>query len=374
MRVQFLIDSNQRSIGAMFARSLKEDLLVFLYPTAAPRLFHTFFCPPLRMVALDEDGHAQFDQVMQPGRFVHLPASQIILECSPKTEYQPYVESILSIAHGYRFPQSGAWEASSRIDSLLFALFAQAMADMRRVREAGRGEVEREILRRKFNIWERGQFASSAGFLVDYSDMYRLPESAIAISQELIQVESPYLDELFAASIGGMPWRNDFPGVCLRCGASARWKTALPAAPNTPPEIAWRYLRPENAVPLCRACTMTIEFLKKPGLRIDLAWGLWGPRFEALWQWHKALLLDRLPDWDKLAYPLWPREFGGPGWETGSGALDHATPRPPNGVARNEEHDRIFWRALSVKDIRKRRLTDAYLLQLVSPLLEGLPA
>ena len=119
---------------------------------------------------------------------------------------------------------------------------------------------------------------------------------------------------------------------------------------------------------------MTIEFLKKPGLRIDLAWGLWGPRFEALWQWHKALLLDRLPDWDKLAYPLWPREFGGPGWETGSGALDHATPRPPNGVARNEEHDRIFWRALSVKDIRKRRLTDAYLLQLVSPLLEGLPA
>src|SRR5512133_1853717 len=93
MRVQFLVDSGQRSTGAMFTHSLQDELLVFLYPIATRHLFHTFFCPSLRMVALDENGLTLFDQVIQPNHFVRLPASQIILECSPETEYQPYVES-----------------------------------------------------------------------------------------------------------------------------------------------------------------------------------------------------------------------------------------------------------------------------------------
>ena len=131
MRVQFLVDSSQRSFGAMFQKSLKEDLLVFLYPIPAPRTFHTFFCPPLRMIALGEQGEALFDQVIQPGRLVRLPACKIVLECDPKAEFSSYVESILSIAHGFKFPQSAAWEASSGVDALLFALFAQAMADLR---------------------------------------------------------------------------------------------------------------------------------------------------------------------------------------------------------------------------------------------------
>ncbi len=365
MQVRFLVDSSQRAWGAMFSASIKEDLLVFLYPSSAPRTFHTWFCPPLRMVALDEAGQVLFDQVIQPGRFIHLPKCRMVLECDPKTEFKSYVETILSVCHNYKFPQSGAWEAGSGIDSLLFALFAQAMADLRRVRMASPGEPDPEILRHKFNLWERGQFASSAGFIMDFSDLYSLPEAAVELSRDLIQVETPYLDELFAASIGSMPWLYVFPGTCLRCGGSARWKTALSAPPDTPPEIAWRYQRPENAVPLCRACTMTTQFLRNPGLRIDLVWGLWGPRFEALWQWHKALVCNQLPAWDKAAYPLWPKEYGGASWETGSGALDHATPRMPNGVARTPEHDAIFWRALSVKDVRKRDLTDVYLRALV---------
>lgn len=372
MRVQFLVDSAQRSHGAMFQKSLREDLLVFLYPAPALRTFHTFFCPPLRMIALGEQGEALFDEVIQPGRLVRLPACQIVLECEPKTEYQPYVESILSVAHGFKFPQSAAWEAGSGMDALLFALFAQAMADLRRVRIVSPDGVNREVLRKRFNLWERGQFASSAGFIMDFSDLYNLPEAAMEVSRDLIQAESPHLDELFAAAIGGMPWRNVFPGVCVRCGGTARWKSALSAPPETPPEIAWRYQRPENAVPLCRACTMTLGFLTKPVLRIDLVWGLWGKRFEALWNWHKALARGSSPIWDKLAYPLWPQEYGDETWETGSGALEHATPRMPHGVVRSAQHDEIFWRALSDKVVRKRTLTDAHLRALVAPTSEPL--
>lgn len=370
MRVQYLVDSTQRAQGAMFSPSLQETLLVFLYPTPARRTFHTFFCPTLRIVALNEAGQALFDQVVKPNRFVHLPETKIILECAPEVDYRPYLETVLAVAKDQSFPQGGAWEAGTGVDSLLFALFAQAMSDLRRVRSASPEGVSLEGLRQRFNLWERGRFASSAGFVMDFSELYRLPESAVELCQELIQVENPYLDELLAAAIGGMPWRNVFPGVCVRCGESARWKPALSAPPQTPPEIAWRYQRPENSVPLCRACTMTTGFLSKPILRIDLVWGLWGKRFEALWSWHKALAWGSLPAWDKLANPLWPAEYGGKTWETGSGALEHATPRMPNGVARTARHDEVFWRGLSVKGVRKRSLTDSYLQALVQPDLE----
>jgi hypothetical protein len=367
MKIKFLAGSCQRAWGAMFSGSLEETLLVFLYPTAARRTFHTFCCPPLRMVALDENGAARFDQVIQPGQFVRLPACKIVLECEPRSDYRPHVESILTVAHECRFPQSGAWEAGSGLDALLFALFAQAMADLRRVRCASPEGVDREVLRQRFSLWERGRFASSAGFILDFSGLYNLPEGALEISRDLVETENPFLHELYAAAIGGMPWRNVFPGICLRCGQKARWKAALSAPPDTPPEIAWRYQRPENTVPLCRACTMTLRFLSEPILRIDLAWGLWGARFEALWRWHKALTRGNLPAWDKLAHPLWPADYGGESWENGSGALEHATPRMPNGVTRTARHDQVFWRGLSVKGVRKRDLTDTYLQALVQP-------
>lgn len=366
MHVHFLTDSAQRAHGAMFSRSLEENLLVFLYPLATSHTFHTFFCPTLRLIALGEAGQALFDQLIPPNRFVRLPPSKVILECAPEAEYRSQVETILSVAQSRQPRQAGAWDPNASLDSLLFALFAQAMSDLRRVRSASPEGVSLAGLRQRFNQWERGRFASSAGFVMDFPELYRLPESAVELCQELIQVEEPHLDELLAAAIGGMPWRNVFPGICIRCGEAAHWKTALTAPPWTPPEINWRYQRPENAVPLCHACTMTLEFLKKPTLRIDLAWGLWGPRFEAFWRWHQALAQNQLPRWDKLAEPLWPAEFGGETWETGSGALEHATPRSPHGVARTAQHDEIFWRALTVKDMRKRHLTDAHLLRLLA--------
>ena len=56
MRVHFIVNSGQRALGAMFTRSLNDEILVFFYPKSARRTFHTFFCPPIKIIALDEEG------------------------------------------------------------------------------------------------------------------------------------------------------------------------------------------------------------------------------------------------------------------------------------------------------------------------------
>ena len=85
-------------------------------------------------------------------------------------------------------------------------------------------------------------------------------------------------------------------------------------------------------------------------LRIDLAWGLWGARFEAFWTWHS--MRERryvLESWDRETHPLWPPQFGNATWETGSGAKEHAEPRPPDGVRRTHAHEAALARALGVE-------------------------
>ena len=56
MQLHFLITSQQRASGAMFMESLNDTVLAFIYPTDGARTFHTFFCPPMRIVALSVDG------------------------------------------------------------------------------------------------------------------------------------------------------------------------------------------------------------------------------------------------------------------------------------------------------------------------------
>jgi hypothetical protein len=41
-----------------------------------------------------------------------------------------------------------------------------------------------------------------------------------------------------------------------------------------PTEVAWRYQRPENAVPICHHCTEALDLLRNESLQTDLAWGL----------------------------------------------------------------------------------------------------
>jgi hypothetical protein len=121
-------------------------------------------------------------------------------------------------------------------------------------------------------------------------------------------------------------------------------------------EILWRYQRPENAIPICHHCAVTLKLRRDEALQLDLVWGLWGARFEALWRWHRALKNDRLPkDWDSYTHPLWPKEYGGETWETGSGALKFAEPRPPHQIVRNEQHMQALRRGLYSKKFRGRQ-------------------
>lgn len=363
MRLQFLIDSVQRASGAMFMRDLKEDVLAFIYPTHAPRTFHTFFCPPLRIVAISSQGCILFDEVITKWRFVKLPACQYVIETGPRVEYRPFVSTILKVAPD--LPQEGALEAGARLDSLLFALLAEAVADLRRIREAHQGAVRPEVQRKKFEVWERGQIVSSAGFLLDFSRSWNLPSGAVRLSHAVLEAEEPYLEELVAASAAGIPWRHVFPNACLRCGKPGSWRSILQSSPHALVEQTWRYQRPENAVPLCHHCTETLELLRRADLQYDLAWGLWGPRFEAFLGWHKASKAGRLLDWDTCTHPLWPPEFGGETWETGSGSLKHAEPRPPHGIVRSETHMQAVRRALFHKPFRGRQPGETHLQRLL---------
>ena len=51
MKLHFLVTSEQRATGAILFPNLNDDILAFVYPTDAKRLFHTFFCAPMRIVA-----------------------------------------------------------------------------------------------------------------------------------------------------------------------------------------------------------------------------------------------------------------------------------------------------------------------------------
>lgn len=354
MQLHFLITSEQRATGAMFMESLHETILAFIYPTDRSRTFHTFFCPPMRIVALSAEGQIVFDEVIVKWKWVRLPMCRYVIETGPKVDYRPFMNTILSISP--ELPQYGAIDTSTGMDQLLFSLLAEAVADMRRIREAHQHTIDPKIQREHFAVWERGQIVSSAGFLLDFSDACHLPEGAVKLSYSVLKAEEPYIDEIVAASVGGIPWRHEFPSHCMRCGKPASWRPILSPLSNTPVEILWRYQRPENAIPICHHCTETLNLLRDESLQLDLVWGLWGPRFEALWQWHRALRTKRLPvDWDLYTNPLWPPEYGGTEWETGSGALKYAEPRPPRDLLRSEQHMQALRRGLYSKKFRGRQ-------------------
>ena len=364
MQLHFLISSEQRASGAMFMETLNETVLAFIYPTDGTRTFHTFFCPPMRIVALSADGQVLFDELIVKWKWVRLPVCRYVIETGTKVDYRPFIQSVLSIAPD--LPQLGAMDPNTRMDGLVFALLAEAVADIRRIRDAHRGEVRPDIQRRKFETWERGQIVSSAGFILDFSRTWSLPNGAVKLSYSVLKAEEPYLDEIVAASVAGIPWRHEFPNHCMRCGKPASWRPILNPAPNAPVEILWRYQRPENAIPICHHCTETLNLLRDESLQIDLVWGLWGPRFEALWQWHHALKNKRLPNhWDLYLQPLWPHEYGGGTWETGSGAIHLAEPRPPRDVLRSEQHMQALRRALYSKLFRGRQPGEAPLQKLL---------
>jgi hypothetical protein len=355
-KIVLLRSAFSQALGVMFRRRLGENIFVFPYPKKSRRLFQTFFCSPMRILALektdDQSAKIVFEKVVSPWHFIPLPPADLIVEMAPEMHVDKTLISDIVLKVGeYRHPATGGIDADTGIRDLIFALFAASVADLRRVRSvcgiSGYGRVDPEIIQNHFSPWERGKILASAGFILDcrIEAQISIPDGAISLSRQMLDVENAFQDELFAAALAGVPWEKEFPKACIRCGKNASWRFVLPSE-NLPPELAWRLKRPENAVPLCRDCARKLHFAKNEKVRRQLLWGLWGPRFEALERWLWAVQgvgVYRLPrGWDHETYPLWPREFGGETWETGSGALWCCEPREYQSVCRTRAQRKVL--------------------------------
>ncbi len=331
-RIQRLITPWQRAKGAMFRERLGETVLAFVYPHPAPRKFHTFFCPPLRIQAFDGEGQIIYARVLRNGGFVSLPATCLVAESDPEIDHPLDELSEIARSTSKLAPQiwSGTWDREASLDRLLFILLATAVMDLRRLKDFIPGKLTLEGIRQQFDILERGQLTNSAAYIASYEGRYSIPRGAISLSKDLLETEKPYLAELHAASVAGGPWQNEIPGTCARCGKNCTWRQVIDTPESCPQESHWRYGRPENHIPLCRKCIGILHWRANPELRISLAKILWRDRFVAFQRWHDGFVNQTLPaDWEPLDHPLWPAEYGGKTWETGSGAAEHANPLPP---------------------------------------------
>lgn len=364
-RYQWMDTHYKRMMGAQFKASLGQEIFVFHYPHPAKRLFHTMWCPPLRIVVLNIDNVSQevlFDQIVQPWRFVNLPAGRIVLEMDPDDDYKDILPEILSTVGAVQKIDSnllvGGTDSNVSVGQLLFAMFAESLRDLRSVKNTclnENGLLDPARLVKRYSPWERGRILASAGFVLDFSGEtdWLIPQGAIPLSADVLKYENQHADELLAASHAVVPsWKAQLQPVCIGCGQGGSWRPVIPGDANLPVEKSWRLLRPENNIPLCSCCAKRFKLTKNPDIRHKLARSFWGSRFEALNRWFLAEVeggKDLPGDWNKSEYPLWPRSFGGGTWETGSGAVKHVAPLWPCDVKRTKEHI-TFLRGAGVYD------------------------
>lgn len=251
------------------------------------------------------------------------------------------------------------------IDSILFRSLADAVDLMRHVVESSTlcldGTIKPGSLQAHLPAWKRGQILNSAAYIREMciDGKWSIPRGAVNISRQILEAEAAYREELEAASLAGIPWQGTFDSrleTCVRCGGIASWRFVMKPSPKMPAEIAWRLARPENAVPICHKCVHLTKFNLIEHIRFDLAWGLWAARFEALHRWYMTVQCGQLPKgWSKEEYPLWPKEYGGSGWQEGSGSFMHCLPRPPRGVKRSQVYFSALNRAMGVSTKRREK-------------------
>src|SRR6185295_15817439 len=140
--------------------------------------------PALRIVAIDDERRAAvFDQVVEPSQFVVLPETRLVLEMDPGMEYADVLPDILSKIREKTVRAVGEVKQEVCASPLIFALFADALADLRRVKSVCivAGQVDVDKLKGRFAVWERGKIVGSAGFVIDYSASvsWRIPQGAI---------------------------------------------------------------------------------------------------------------------------------------------------------------------------------------------------
>lgn len=340
-------------MGAQFRKNLNGEILIFRYPYPAPRMFHTMWCPPLRIAVLENDSidaKVLFDKVVEPWRFVSLPAGELILEMDPSTDYKPILSELTQTSRKAPVISNdlpiGGIDSSISISHMLFKVLAGALSDLRSVKSTcmdQTGRLDPCRLVEQYEPWERGQILASAGFVLDFSpdSQWSLPRGVFPLSRDLVKYESEFADELLAAMQGALPsWRADLKALCLGCGGGGSWRPIMPTDPALPVEISWRLLRPENNFPMCNRCAARFKVAQKANIRYEMGSSFWGARFEALEKWYQAVLgadgsLPRA--WDKSTHPLWPEAFGGETWEAGSGAVMHVEAHWPFKVHRSPD-------------------------------------
>ena len=321
IQTQVLANSYQRAFGAMFKKSLEETILVFAYPFSKDRLFTTWFCPPLRILCFDDDGVKVFDQVIDQQKLVRLPKTRLVLEMDPAQDYENIIDCIQRegvdewIGKYSSAKNSEAFGAGYRDDALDALIFGLVKSALRTLKDYSIDQLP---------PWKRGQILSSASLITEMQDVvpYDIPPTALKVSRIILErTPSREQDELLAASVAGLPWNLD--AVCFQCGRPMeKWHPIFPVSERIDQTAQWRLERPENHLPLCKPCYRGYQHnLDK---RIAAGYAFWGSRFSAFCQWYIHFEEGTLPEnWDLNDYPLWPMEYGGDTWGSGSGAIKH---------------------------------------------------
>jgi hypothetical protein len=251
------------------------------------------------------------------------------------------------------------------VETMYFQMSYDAMKDMQRLLlssevSLGGSDIDRHHYQTNLAPWQRGRMLNSALFIEELYHLpgkWSIPRTARQVAWQVLEIEQAYADDLIAASFAGVPWKHKVEAVCMRCGQIGTWRTILQPAEALPPEIGWRLDRPENTIPLCNRCAEASEVVERPEILMDLAWGLWAARFEALHRWYLAYQHHWLPDrWSKHEYPLWPYEYGGDTWAEGSGSFIFSDPQPPHEkIKRKREHYAALNHAMGVYRMRANR-------------------
>ena len=121
-----------QALGVMFRPRLGENIFVFIYPSKARRLFQTFFCPSMRMVALEKMGEQQaknvFEKVVPPWRFVSLPAADLIVEMAPEMQMdKDLVAEILLAVGDHKHIAQGGVDANTGVQDLILRFSQQQL-------------------------------------------------------------------------------------------------------------------------------------------------------------------------------------------------------------------------------------------------------
>lgn len=371
MYVEVLTGPWERARGATFCSPLEDRILAFAYPRPVRHVFHTFFCPPLRITALDEAGESVFSEVVTSGKFVRLPPARVVLESDPDVTVDQALEAVQQqCPEILTTPPTGSANGStdSDIKELFFVALTEPLRELRsfkdKLLENDDGDEQR--LLQSMPLWQQGRLLESAAVVAEYPDIpgANVPRRSFSLAKRIcLLTPSGRRKEVAAAGLAGGPWPKELRHPrCIKCLRRCTWREVLFPTDNVPADMRWRYKRPENAVPLCRHCLDDVDW-GDSNCRECIALGLWGARFGALLQWHSAAVTGTLPTddvWSRIEYPLWPKQFGGETWATGSGAWCHVDMRSPAHGKRQHIHGMLLEDILGLSRYRIKSLGECF--------------